>query len=453
MGLNLRYSPLEWDESEQRFNYGFLSGTVLDYTIVDSVGETLNAHLIKYGTLADPIVFAPSAAGSHSAIQMYMTADDAPTGLSLAAVRAKVTYTGTAKATAYGGLFWVKLDCQDGSGYTGDYLGGTPAGVQGVIEVPVNAVYTSANEHSWITGVAGEVRPLLGDIAKTGVISGLRAVINATDELITAGRLVGLHVGAYGGAGGVVDAGVLVLPHIGSTITTGLHVDSTYGTITTGINIGTCATRAINILNATGTASLSVLMLDSTYTRTGSGWHHGGVFKMRYKPDGSGAADFRACQGICFIGADANSDTVTGEFVGVYGQLHFYDTTVLEGTGLNAAITATVSSGGTPVFNSGHIMCLHLQNNLTINAQDTSNINTYIMVDGDHTANEDSDYCFDSVLHIRTHATPYLLDFENQQFAPGMLDFNASPASDGGAVIRCRIDDTDYFINLHTDSS
>jgi len=233
---------------------GLVSGQVIDYTTVTSVGETTEgtegAHLIRYGKSAAPIVYAPSTGGSHSAIQMYLTAEDVPTGLSLAGIRTHVTYTGSggSKATAYGGLFWVKLNCTS-AGYTGDYLGGTPAGVQGVIEVPSGAVALSANEHQWLAGVAGEVRPL-GTITKTGVISGLRAVINANTDNFTAGVLAGVHVGAYLGT---VHTGVLVLPHVGSTFTTGLHLDSQYGTITTGISIGACSGANLRITGASGT--------------------------------------------------------------------------------------------------------------------------------------------------------------------------------------------------------
>jgi len=225
---------------------GLLTSQVLDYTTTTSVGETTDAHLIRYGTSAAPIIYTPTTGGSHSGIQMHITAADAPTGLSLAAVRAYVTYTGTAKATAYGGLFWMNLNT---TSYTGDYLGGTPAGVQGVIQV--EGTVAAANDHAWYCGVAGEVRPL-GTVTKVGVISAVRAVLNTSNSAVMSGVVAGVHVGAYNGT---VDTGVLVLPHVGSTFTTGVDIDSQYGTITTGIDIAAVTTG----IDFTGLVSSQVI--------------------------------------------------------------------------------------------------------------------------------------------------------------------------------------------------
>lgn len=271
--LNKRMQAIKIEDGEACLNVaavstgleftGLISDQVIDYLTATSVGETTDAHLIRYGTSATPIIYTPTTGGSHSGIQMHITAADAPTGLSLAAVRAYVTYTGTAKATAYGGLFWVNLNT---TSYTGDYLGGTPAGVQGVIQV--EGTVAAANDHAWYCGVAGEVRPL-GTITKVGVISGLRAVMNCNTTAVVSGTLAGVHVGAYNG---IVDTGVLVLPHVGSTFTIGLHLDSQYGTITTGITIGACTTgisisgATTNAIAISGTSSNSSIWISGAGT-------------------------------------------------------------------------------------------------------------------------------------------------------------------------------------------
>lgn len=343
---------------------GLVSGTVLDYTTTTSVGETTTAHLIRYGTSSNPIVYTPTTGGSHSGIQMHMTAADAPTGLSLAAVRAYVTYTGTAKATAYGGLFWVNLNTDS---YTGDYIGGTPAGVQGVLQI--EGTVESANEHAWYCGVAGEVRPL-GTVTKVGVISGLRAVMNCTASDVTAGVLVGVHVGVY--SAGTIDAGVLVMPHVGCTVTRGLHLDSQYGTITTGIvvgttttgmTIGTCTGHGILITNSDGTGSMEEIHVNSEFTATGAVAHKAILAECSYTPASAGGSVPIAIAGMTDLAAGKTHNALY--MWGVQGGLKFNDDSVVSGSQYAAGRFVLEEGSGTITYTSGNIAGIYIDNLIT----------------------------------------------------------------------------------------
>lgn len=198
--------------------------------------DALTGGGIQYGTSAAEITYTPVSTGSHSGFQIYLTSDDCIGGLSISAVRTKVTLTGTTNATAYGGQFWVKLNCDD---YTGHYLGGHPVGVAGIIEC-VGTARTAPSVYAVLAGVCGEVRPISGTVDAGGTICGLHAKVFGTGAQVATGNVVGLLVQSLGGA--AADAGILVQPHTGGAAwTVGLKFDGSYGAITTAIDIE-CAT-------------------------------------------------------------------------------------------------------------------------------------------------------------------------------------------------------------------
>lgn len=431
---------------------GLVSSQVIDYTTTTSVGETTDAHLIRYGTSASPIVYAPSTAGSHSGIQMYMTAEDVPTGLSLAAVRAKVTYTGSggSKATAYGGLFWVKLNCTS-AGYTGDYIGGTPAGVQGVIEIPSGAVALSANEHQWLAGVVGEVRPL-GTITKTGVISGLRAVLNANTSGYTAGVLAGVHVGAYGGT---AHTGVLVLPHVGSTFTTGLHLDSQYGTITTGISVGSCTT-GINIEGTvtlplgigsttaltTATTGRSAIKVQSDFT--GDGYHVPIWCTSRLTGDGATYGSTYAVRGHAEIEGTQTTQGTAQYVFGVHGRVDNTGT-VYNTSAFMGGVCAQVLDGGTYTAVQ-NLSCLWAdwQFTGTVSAGETQLLRL---------THNGAGHTLDSFIYVYgANAADYFMKFHNTMTG-NWSDTGTTEGEECVGHLKVRFNNADAYINVFSDNS
>lgn len=243
-------------------NVGRVTGRVIDYTTATSIGEAAGGHLIRYGTSAVPIIWAPTTGDSdHSGLQMYVTA--APSsGLGMALVRVKVTLTGTTRATANAGQFWTKIACTN---YTGHYLGGHPTGVSGIIEC-AGALREAASPYAVMAGVCGEVRPIstAGNVDVGGVICGLHAKIFGESSDVDTGDVVGVFVQAISGS--AADIGILVQPHTGGAAwTIGLEFDSSYGPIATGISIGACATEAIT------TATQAVSIMTASLTNAGGG--------------------------------------------------------------------------------------------------------------------------------------------------------------------------------------
>lgn len=469
--LNKRMQAIKIEDGEACLNVaaastgleftGLISDQVIDYTTATSVGETTDAHLIRYGTSATPIIYTPTSGGSHSGIQMHITAADAPTGLSLAAVRAYVTYTGTAKATAYGGLFWVNLNT---TSYTGDYIGGTPAGVQGVIQC--EGTVAAANAHAWYCGVAGEVRPL-GTITKVGVISGLRAVLNCNNSTVVAGVVAGVHVGAYGGT---VDTGILVLPHVSSTFTIGLHLDSQYGTITTGIDVGACTTgitlsgaqtNAISVAS-TGSAATdgTCLRIGTTGTPITSGTSNGGAVKCYSNNSGTNTwlvgAWFRseitsasgtsptvyALRGEADLAASAVTASGASYIIGVHGRWRAGSGTI-NNSAIGAGVLAQWINGGTyTAVSHACALWVDCQNATTVTSGSTEMI--YITHNGDATG------AVDHVFYI--YPGNRITNLMKIDTASGMVSAAENSAVHGTSSkkIKIDIDGTTYYLLAST---
>lgn len=352
---------------------GLISGQVIDYTTVTSVGDTTSAHLIRYGTSSAEIIYTPTVGGSHSGIQMYITSDDCRSGLSLAAIRARVTLTGTTKATAYGGQFWVKISTEDVLGYTGDYQGGHPDAIIGVIEIPTSAVVISSSIYATMTGVTGEVRPILGTVTQTGTICAVRALVQSTATNIVSGTLAGLMVQTT--AAGTVDVGVLVQPHIGSTITKGIHIDTVYGTITTGISIAGVTGDAISITGS-GFFKLGVFGTGIPVTSTANQMHTMEVhtkpavvfdawtssFGIRSRYEITTAQTLSAELSITIHAIDGRlriKDSLkTGIYAGVCGYVETSDTWTFDGSAdsVIAAGLFTVEMDNTATLNTGRVI-------------------------------------------------------------------------------------------------
>lgn len=224
--------------------------------LTGDTADALTGGGIQYGTSAAEITYTPVSTGSHSGFQVYITSEDCISGLSIAAVRTKVTLTGTTAATAYGAQFWTKINCTD---YTGHYLGGHPVGCAGIIEC-VGTARTAASVYAVMAGVCGEVRPISGTVDAGGTICGLHAKVFGTSAQVSVGSVVGVLVQAIGG--GASDVGILVQPHVSASWTVGLDFDSGYGAITTAIDIGTVTTG----VSFTGTVTTGIDFTGVTLT-------------------------------------------------------------------------------------------------------------------------------------------------------------------------------------------
>ena len=260
---------LEFDSSYGTITNGIVfTGTIptriLDYANVTEIDEPGAGHLIRYGASGAPIVWTPTA--TCSGLQMYITSDGPEVGgFGLAGVRVKVTLTGTTRITANAGQFWTKIDCTD---YTGHYLGGHPTGLSGIIEC-AGTDRQAGSVYAVMAGVCGEVRPITTTTPNLGgVICGLHAKIFAVTSEVTTGSVVGVLVQAI--AGSAADIGILIQPHTGGAAwTVGIDIDSVYGPIPTGIDIGTCTTAGIDFTGSLD-ATVGIRFTNATFAPEGS---------------------------------------------------------------------------------------------------------------------------------------------------------------------------------------
>ena len=227
------------------------AGTITTPPIIltGDAADALTGGGIQYGNTTTEINYTPVTGGSHSGFQVYITSEDCISGLSIAAMRTRVTLTGTTAATAYGAQFWTKIACTD---FTGHYLGGHPVGCAGIIELAGTA-RNATSQYAVMAGVCGEVRPITtsGNVDVGGVICGLHAKIFAKSSEVDTGDVVGLFVQTLAGAAS--DIGILVQTHTGGAAwTTGLEFDSSYGAIANGIVFtGPITTRVIDYASET----------------------------------------------------------------------------------------------------------------------------------------------------------------------------------------------------------
>lgn len=254
----------------------YVKDSIVALVVENDLVDTLAGGLLRYGTSAAAIAYTPVSTGSHSGLQMYITSADCISGLGLAGIRVRVELTGTSAATINAGQFWAKINCDD---YTGHYLGGHPTGLSGIIEC-VGTARTATSQYAVMAGVCGEVRPISGTVDAGGVICGLHAKIFGVSSEVTTGDVVGLFVQAIGGS--AADIGILIGTHTaGAAWTTGLEFDSTYGAITTAIDIGACAT-GINITGACSTEAITistqaVSIMTASLTNAGAGSQLNGI--------------------------------------------------------------------------------------------------------------------------------------------------------------------------------
>jgi len=238
---------------------GMIGTRILDYQTATEIDEPEVGHLIQYGTLAVPIIWTPTLTCSGLDMNITSTGLEAG-GFGLAAVRVKVVLTGTTKITVNAGQFWTKIACTD---YTGDYLGGHPTGLSGIIEL-AGTERSAAGGYAVMAGVVGEVRPITcttTNLGSEGKICGLHAKVFAVaGEVSGTGDIVGVLVQTIGT--GAADIGILVQPHVSSAWTVGLEFDSRLGAITTAIDIGDVTTG----IDFTGTVTSGITFSNATIT-------------------------------------------------------------------------------------------------------------------------------------------------------------------------------------------
>jgi len=298
-------------------------------------------------------------------------------GFALAGVRVKVTLTGTTRITANAGNFWTKIDCAD---YTGDYTGGHPAGLVGVIELD-GTLYSAASAWAVAAGVVGEVRPVVTSSTTNvgGGICGFHAKVFAESSQVDTGSVVGVLVQARGGSASGI--GILIQPHTGSAAwTVGLDFDSVYGAITTAIDIGNVTTG----ISFTGTSATSIsisgytdaaVSASATIVATGKygmrvadiftlateGVHKAISGECTYTPSTSGFATPIGVSGMAALGANFTGGV--GYMWGIQGVLSLGTSKTIEEASSVLSALRGVITGTTPTLNAiGIISGLYCDN-------------------------------------------------------------------------------------------
>jgi len=261
MGMNLRYSPLEWDGVTKIFTFGDSGITIgasdtHQISITDLWGQGITGAGISIGDYSNPLAFGVST-GHVIGIVSHIGVD-LGAGFNAIPILGKVTTSGDAGAGAV-------AQCIMGQGVVAHDLSDMYA-VRGSVSI------SGAPEVNQVFGMFSTMTTTVCNMAATGNIAAIAAEVSGTSDITQTGsfaKVSGLYIswkesnamtvdtcGIYIGnfAGMLLDSGFRI-NHSGTTVNA-FYSYLSGGAITTGLRLDGAHTNAF-AFPAEGTAPVS----------------------------------------------------------------------------------------------------------------------------------------------------------------------------------------------------
>ena len=225
------------------------------------------------------------------------------------------------------------------------------------------------------------------------------------------------------------------------------------GDTLTGISIGSCATAGINIEGThtlalgigsttaltTATTAMSAVKVQSAFSAT-SGYHVGAWFVGNYTGAGAAGGSVYALRGHAAVTGTQTTVGTAAYIVGVHGRCAVTGT-AYNSSAIYAGVLAQMLAGGTWTA-ANLVYCLWVDNQLATNPT----AGTVAMVgirQNNNSATAVVDHCFDIY-------GPRIDNFINFDTCTGTGAFITDNAATGSVKkAKCKIGDTDYYINMY----